>query len=254
MSSIFQILDPSLVAFALAVSLFGGFIKGIVGFALPTVLISGLSLFLTPELALVGLLLPTVATNGWQALRQGVPAAMASVRRFRVFLGVGLVFMLASAQLLRVLPDNVLFLMLGIAITGFAAMQLLGVTFKLTAPSGRIEAAVGAFTGFIGGMSGIWGPPTVSYLTAINTEKSEHMRVQGVIYGLGAVALVFAHIGSGILTWNTLPLSIALVPPCLVGMWLGNKVHDRIDQQAFRRAILAVLIVAGLNLIRRGLF
>jgi uncharacterized membrane protein YfcA len=37
-------------------------------------------------------------------------------------------------------------------------------------------------------------------------------------------------------------------------MWLGNKVHDRIDQQAFRRAILAVLIVAGLNLIRRGLF
>ena len=129
MSSVFQILDPSVVAFALAVSLFGGFIKGIVGFALPTVLISGLSLFLTPELALVGLLLPTVATNGWQALRQGVPAAVSSVRRFRVFLGVGLVFMLASAQLLRVLPDNVLFLMLGIAITGFAAMQLLGVTF-----------------------------------------------------------------------------------------------------------------------------
>lgn len=253
MDAIFQTIAPSFVVFAVGFALFGGFIKGIVGFALPTVLISGLSLFLSPELALAGLLLPTVVTNGWQALRQGARAAWASVQRFRVFLSVGLVFMLVSAQLFSILPETVLFLFLGVAITGFAAMQLAGITFKLDKPSRRIEAGVGAFTGFIGGMSGIWGPPTVAYLTAINTQKSEHMRIQGVIYGLGALALVFAHIGSGVLTLQTLPFSAALVPPCLLGMWLGGKVHDRIDQEAFKRAILAVLIIAGLNLIRRGL-
>ena len=254
MDAVFQIIDPVLLILALGIALFAGFIKGIVGFALPTVLISGLSLFLTPELALAGLLLSTVATNGWQALRQGVPAALSAVRRFRVFLGAGLVFMLVSSQLFTVLSDDILYLLLGIAITGFAAMQLAGVTFRSNAQNPKVEAAVGAFTGFIGGMSGMWGAPTVSYLTAINTEKSEHMRIQGVIYGLGALALVLAHIGSGVLTYQTLPFSIALVAPCLIGMWLGGKVHDRIDQQAFRRAILAVLILAGLNLIRRGVF
>ena len=35
-------------------------------------------------------------------------------------------------------------------------------------------------------------------------------------------------------------------------MWAGGAVHDRIDQTTFRRATLVVLLIAGLNLIRRG--
>jgi hypothetical protein len=37
-------------------------------------------------------------------------------------------------------------------------------------------------------------------------------------------------------------------------MWLGGRVMDRIDQAVFRRATLLVLLLAGLNLIRRALF
>jgi len=37
-------------------------------------------------------------------------------------------------------------------------------------------------------------------------------------------------------------------------MWVGFRVQDRLDQQVFRRVVLSVLIVAGLNLVRRGLF
>jgi uncharacterized membrane protein YfcA len=36
-------------------------------------------------------------------------------------------------------------------------------------------------------------------------------------------------------------------------MWLGFKLQDRMDQALFRRATLIVLMVAGANLIRRGL-
>jgi len=39
----------------------------------------------------------------------------------------------------------------------------------------------------------------------------------------------------------------------MAGMALGYAVHDRLDPRAFRRATLAVLAVAGLNLLRRGL-
>jgi uncharacterized protein len=36
-------------------------------------------------------------------------------------------------------------------------------------------------------------------------------------------------------------------------MWLGFKFQDRLDQAALPRAVLAVLIVAGANLVRKGL-
>ena len=79
------------------------------------------------------------------------------------------------------------------------------------------------------------------------------MVVQGVVYGLGSVTLLFAHLKSGILNAQTLPLSFAMLPAALVGMWLGFKVQDRLDQARFRRFTLIVLTVAGLNLLRKGL-
>jgi uncharacterized membrane protein YfcA len=210
-------------------------------------------MFLSPELALAGLILPTLVTNGIQALRQGPRAAWISVRQFGVFLGVGLVFLLASAQLVRVLQESTLLLMIGIPVTLFSLMQLVGLRFSLSQPSKRIEAVVGAVAGFIGGMSGIWGPPTVAYLTALNTAKGEQMRVQGVIYGLGAVALLGAHIQSGVMRAETLPFSLTLIAPAVLGMWAGSLLHDRVNQAVFRRATLIVLLLAGLALVRRGL-
>lgn len=245
--------SPGELALAVVVAGLAGTVKGLVGFAMPMILLSGLGMFLSPELALAGLILPTLASNGIQALRHGPRAALASVRRFGVFLGVGLVFLLASAQLVPVLPVSTMLLIIGIPVAGFAIMQLFGVYWVLAGPSRRIEAALGAFTGFIGGLSGIWGPPTVLYLTALNTPKSEHLRVQGVIYGLGAVALLAAHVGSGVMRAETAPFSLALVAPALLGMWLGGRMHERINQDGFRRATLIVLLIAGLNLVRRGL-
>ncbi len=84
------------------------------------------SLVSPTQLALAGLIIPTVLGNGIQALRQGPGAAAASVRRFRVFLGIGLVFLLASAQLVPVLPAWVMLLIIGVPVAGFAAVQLFG--------------------------------------------------------------------------------------------------------------------------------
>lgn len=249
----FDLLSPHLWAIAISIAVLGGFVKGVVGFAMPMVVISGLSSFIDPELALAGLILPTLFANGTQALRQGIAPAWASAQRFWVYLLVGGLVLIASAQLVRVLPISVLLGIIGVPVTLFAVMQLAGWRFSLQRQRKDVEAGIGAFAGFLGGMSGIWGPPTVLYLTALGTEKAEQMRVQGVIYGSGAVALVGAHIGSGVLRWETLPLSLVLIAPALLGQWLGGKVLDRIDQAVFKKATLFVLLIVGLNLIRRSL-
>ena len=251
-----SLFEPAWIwAFAFGVALVAGLIKGLVGFGMPMILISGLGSVMSPELALAGLILPTLASNGWQALRHGWREAWRAIQRYKVFLGVGLVVLLSSAQLVRIVPAGVMFLIIGVPIVAYAAMGLMGKPLRLPPdPGPRVEAMIGAVAGFFGGISGVWGPPTVAMLTAQETEKHAHVRIQGVIYGLGAVALLGAHIGSGVLRLQTLPLSIFLLAPAMAGMVAGLHIHDRIDQATFRRLTLAVLLLAGLNLIRRGLF
>jgi uncharacterized membrane protein YfcA len=254
MNTILTLMTPEILAFSLLVALLAGVVKGMVGFAMPMIMISLLGSFVAPDVALAGLILPTLLTNGMQALRQGWREAWSSIKRFRLFMAIGLVAMLISAQLVRVLPQEALLLMIGLPVVLFCAVQLLGWQLRLPQKGrGLIEGGIGGIAGFIGGFSGVWGPPTVMYLTALDTPKAESMRVQGVIYGLGAVALFGAHVGSGVMRAETLPFSLAMIVPAMLGTWLGFQVQDRIDQRAFRKATLAVLLIAGLNLVRRGL-
>ncbi|GGG66449.1 membrane protein [Salipiger pallidus] len=253
MDSILTLISPQALLLSLMVASMAGIVKGMVGFALPMIMISGLGSFLAPDLALAGLILPTLATNALQGLRHGPAAAFASLKRFGFLLGVGLGFLLVTSQMVRLLPVPLLFAIIGGPVALFCVAQILG--WKARLPGGgnrRIEAAVGAVAGSMGGLSGVWGPPFVAYLTAIDTPKAEQVRIQGVAYGLGAVALTGAHVMSGVFTPVTAGFSALLLIPAMIGMWLGTLVHDRIDQTLFRKMTLWVLLIAALNLLRRA--
>ncbi|MGB5558406.1 MAG: sulfite exporter TauE/SafE family protein [Paracoccaceae bacterium] len=254
MEQVFGGIDPFFIGVAVLVTVVGGFVKGAVGFAMPMIMISAMGSFMPPELALAALIVPTVVANVWQGLRGGLAAAWAAAKRFRFYISIVLVCIALSAQLVRILPASAMLLILGLPITLFALMQLVGWRLTIRPENRRrAEVIIASFAGLVGGISGVWGPPTVAYLTALDTPKADHMRTQGVVYASGAVVLFFAHLQSGVLNAQTLPLSLALVAPALAGMMIGFWAHDRLDQERFRKATLAVLVIAGLNLVRRGL-
>lgn len=133
-------------------------------------------------------------------------------------------------------------------------IQLLGL--QLTIPvqyRKQAEWLVGAISGALGGFAGTWGPTTVLYLLAIQTPKAKQIIIQGVVYGSGAVSLLFAHLQSGILNSQTAPLSAILLPIALIGVWLGFKIQDKLNQALFKKITLVVLVIAGLNLLARGM-
>lgn len=255
MDAILPNISPQLALVAFAVAFFAGVIKGMVGFAMPMIMISGLSTFLAPDLALAALILPTLVANWMQVFMYDARAAWSAIRRFWVFLAIGGVCLLASAQLVSLLQPDVMLVTLGVVVTGFAIWQLSG--FAPDPGSLRqnrvLDGVIGAVAGLVGGISGIWGPPTVAYLTAIGTEKRVQMLAQGIIYGLGAVMLFVGHLGSGILNANTAPFSAVMIIPAMAGMLLGTRLSARFEQAAFRRVTLIVLTIGGLNLLRRGL-
>ncbi len=248
------LITPAIFAFAFAVTLLGGFVKGAVGFAMPLIMISGMGILIPPELVVAGIVIPIVISNGLQVARAGVDHAQEALKEHWRYILVVCVMILVAAQFVRSIPSDVMFVVLGVPVVGLCAIQLIGWRPQITARWRRpFEWTAGGLAGVLGGLAGTWGPPTVLYLLALNTPRNKQMSVQGVIYGLGSVMLLVGHLKSGILNAQTWGFSAALVVPALLGMWLGFRLGDRFDQDRFRKVTLWVLIIAGANLIRRGL-
>lgn len=239
---------------ACAVALFAGFVKGAVGFAMPLIMISGFSAIMPKEIALAGLILAAVITNGLQAFRYGLRAVWDDIVMYRRMIGMVVLGIAISAPLVPVLPQPVMLGLLGGPVLAFALVQLAGVSLALNLRHRhRAEYALGAVGGLYGGISGVWGPPVLVYLLSIDAQKRESVRVQGVIYLIGAVALFFAHLGSGVLNARTLPFSLAMVVPAVAGMALGFGLQDRLNPEWFRRWTLILLAITALNLLRMAL-
>ena len=55
------------------------------------------------------------------------------------------------------------------------------------------------------------------------------------------------------LGWAETLWGVAALVPVFGGMALGRRLRDRVPQEIFRRIIMGLLVVIGLNLLRRGL-
>ncbi len=241
------------IIIAFLVMALAGFIKGAIGFALPMIVVSGIGTVMSAETAIAAMILPGLVTNFWQSIRNGLAEAIASLKKFWRLNLVLLVTIYFCAKLVVIVPEAFLFLTLGGGITFFGTLQIIGWRPRLQQRLRRVYELITALVaGFFGGLAGVWGPPILMYLMAMDTPKVEQIRVQGISFLLGSMVLTIAHLDSGVLNAVSLPFSMALVIPAMAGMFVGFYVQDRIDQQLFRRVTLFVLVIAGLNLLRRG--
>ncbi|MEZ5723133.1 MAG: hypothetical protein R3D59_17335 [Paracoccaceae bacterium] len=177
---------------------------------------------------------------------------LAVVRRFRVFIVMMLVFLASSAQLVNLIPDAVLYLVIGLPIVAFALFQP-GWRLRLNpstgcatnwrwAACGVRRRPVGGSGAAAGGLPG--GGRGAKARGGARPWRDLRDRRGGV--GLRPSALGCA------LNSATPPLSAAAMVPALAGLWAGGLLHARMLQSTFRRAMLVVLVLAGLNLMRRG--
>lgn len=242
-------------AAAFAVTLTAGVVKGAIGFALPLIIMSGLSLFLDPLIAVAGVILPALFSNILQVFRHSRAAVLEAAGEYWRYILIVCVMILIVAQAVTHVPAQAFYLILGVPVVILSLIQLLGVRFHV-APHRRrvVEWTVGGFAGALGGFTGTWGPPTVLYLIALETPKAKQLLVQGVVYSLGSMSLLAGHITSGVFTAATAPFSALLLIPAFIGMRIGFWLGDKLDAELFRKITLIVLVIAGANLVRRGLF
>jgi uncharacterized membrane protein YfcA len=241
---------------AAAVLFVGGLVKGAIGFALPLIALSGMGAFLPVPTAVALMIVSALIANVWQALNFGWGAALGNFRDYRLLNLTALPMILLGSQILPGLGERPVFLTIGVVVAIFATLQLVG--WRPPDPRGTawerpLEVGVGVAAGFLGGIGGTWGPPITFYLLARRTPPADAVLTMGVSFLLGSIVLSGGLLLSGILNERTWPLSVLGIVPVMLGMWVGLRLSTRLNPVTFRRATLAMLVLMGLNLLRRGL-
>jgi uncharacterized membrane protein YfcA len=151
-------------------------------------MISGLSLFIDPLIAIAGIILPIVLSNFLQAIRFGWSEMKATVREYWRYILIVCLAIVVVAQFVASVPTQTFYLILGIPVVVLSLIQLFGRAVSHTRGPTPGGMGRGLVAGALGGLTGTWGPPTVLYLIALETPKAKQILVQGVVYGLGSSA------------------------------------------------------------------
>ncbi|MGK0273267.1 MAG: putative membrane protein YfcA [Cocleimonas sp.] len=227
-------------------------VKGLIGFGLPIVALSILSLFIPIEFALVLIVFPIFSTNFVLTI-QGGNIKTVSLRFWPLIISLSIGLFL-SAQILVGIKAQSLYLVLGSIILFLLVIDTLKGLVVIPAKWEReISLPVGLISGIIGGISTSYTPPIVLFLTALNLPKELFISVLGTILCSGSFALVIAFGSVDILNMDNILWSVLAIIPCILGLWIGGKLRHKTPQKLFYSIILGALTLIAFNLISRGL-
>lgn len=161
----------------------------------------------------------------------------------------GLIGIPIGVHLLAHTSAGVLKPTLGAFLVLFGAYALIAPRPATTQAGGRtVDAAIGFVGGILGGLGGYSGVlPTI--WTQVRGWPKEIARgvYQPYLIIVQAITLV------GII-WATfdrrgLILLVAVLPPLLIGTWIGWQLYGRLDERRFRQALALLLIASGATLL-----
>jgi len=244
--------DAPFVVLAIAGTfLLAGFVKGVIGLGLPTLAMGLLGAVMPPAQAASLLVIPSLVTNFWQ-LAAG-PSFVPLLRRLWVMMAgvcigtwVGAGFLTGGSAERTVFALGVVLLLYGC--TGLAAVR-----FRVSPrPERWLSPVVGLTTGFLTGATGVFVIPAVPYIQALGLEKEELVQALAFSPTVSALALGLSLAGQGVLGLSLAGASLLAVVPALVGMYTGQWLRLRVNEEAFRRAFFFGLIALGAYLAVRN--
>ena len=248
----FDLAAPT-IAPTLVVFLIGGTIKGTIGIGMPLFIVPVMATVIEPVTVIALLFVPILATNFLQMIEGGYYRA--TLHRFKSLLFSMLVATIISVQVLARIDAMTVSLILGCIVAAFCILQLFPLRLTMS-KHGEVYFGpiAGATAGLFGGISMLFGPPLVMYLIALRLPKDEFIAAVAQLFFVAGAILYITLAVTGVLTIELVVASTIITIPVVIGLAIGRKIRSRIGrEELFQRVLVAVLLIAGLNLIRRGL-
>lgn len=147
---------------------------------------------------------------------------------------------------LKGLDTNVLRKILGGIIIIFAFHVLFHVRqHKMSRFRGPIGSVAGILSGILGGIFGTSGPPLVIYTHHFAEDKSAFRAQLLILFVLHDIFRIFLYAQSSLINIKIIKFDLILLPPLIVGLLVGSKMHFQVNETTFNRAIGTLLCLSG---------
>ena len=111
------------------------------------------------------------------------------------------------------------------------------------------DAGVGFLNGILGGITGFAGI-VVTIWCGLRGWPKDVQRAVFQPVGVATFVMCAAWLGgTGAISAHTVELFLLGLPFLLAGTWLGLKLYGRLDEEGFRKIVLALLLVSGVALL-----
>jgi uncharacterized protein len=246
-------LPPLAAAGLLAVLIVGGSAKGALGIGLPLVSVPLTAQFLDLPVVIGLLSVPMIATNISQALESG--GTLPALNRLWPMLATIAVGTWAGVHLLLGVDRQLLNAVVGTILVTLAGWMLFQPRIALGPSAERwVGPLIGLLAGIFGGMAGMFGPPLIAYLVGLGLHPDLFVKYISILFLAATGTLVLALGSMGSLSPADLAVSAAAMIPIQLGVAIGRWLRGRCPASVFRGLVLGVLVLGGLDMVRRAVF
>lgn len=242
-------MDGFVLGLFLSAAFVGGFASGVAGFAMGFV-VSGVWLhILTPLQTTVLIVGYGLLTQGYGVWKVRHTLTWKSVAPFIIG---GLIGVPIGTVLLTYLNPAILRGGVGLLLVIYGAYGLTQPVLK-PVPSNRLtDTGIGLANGVLAGLTGLPGF-IITVWCQLRGWKKDVQRATFQPVMLTAIAANVVALGfAGAITADTMRLYLLGLPAMLAGLWVGFRLYGKLNDAAFRKVMLMLLLVAGLGLILPG--
>ena len=233
-------------AFAFIVA---GVAKGAIGMGLPPIALALMSFAVPLESAIAMMVVPSMATNIWQAIYGR--GFMRLLVRFRTMAAASVAALIFVAVALGQLGSPKAGGWVGVILVIYAGLALTAWRPAVSRATERwANPLIGAASGAVAGITGVAAVPFLPYMQSLDIDRHDLVQALGIMFIFIIGALTAALAIQGAFTPTNLLGGIAAIAPTFAGVWLGQKARQAVSPETFRRIFLAGLFVVGLQMAR----
>ena len=137
----------------------------------------------------------------------------------------------------------------GLLLVLYSAYNLARPAFKPVGSGVPTDVGVGILNGLLGGLTGLTGIIVAIWCQLRGWSKD----VQRTVFQpVNLAAMVMSTVSlsiAGAVTGETVKLYLLGLPLMLAGLWSGFKLYGKLNDAAFRKVILLLLLASGLSLL-----
>jgi len=217
-------------------------VKGITGFGFALVALPPLMIWYSPKEIIPVLLLCNLFASVLIILQKKDRQLIN--RQFKWLIIFGALFTIVGVIFLKYLPEHLLIVIVSIFLIILTVLSILGVQYPIKITNRSYKIA-GAFLGFLTGSISISGPPMALFLYSAKVDKQQFREIFSWFSIVTSIVALAGYVVLGILTIESLKMSLLFLPILFIGSFIGKKLNNLIPLIVFKKAILIITLFSS---------